>query len=202
MATPLEIIVGPLSVYLAPVGEAMPAVDAAPSGNWALMGTSGTKNYSEDGVTLTHGQSVEQIRTAGSTGPIKAVRTEESLVVEVTVYDLTMEEYTRAINNVTPTEVAAGVGTVGTRAINLRRGSIVAEFAVLLRGEAASPELASVAAQYEIPRAYVDGEPELIFAKGEPAGIMFEFHALEDPAQATDAERFGQFIYEDAAALP
>lgn len=201
-STPLEILVGPLELYVAPVGEAMPAVDAAPSGNWELVGTSGSKNYAEDGVTISHPQVFSKIRVVGSTGPVKAVRTEEDLIIAVTLYDFTMEEYTRALGNAAVTEVAAGSGTVGTRALTLRRGESVAEFALLCRGETSSPELVSNPAQYEVPRVYVDGNPTEVFNKSDAAGYLMEFHALEDPAASTAAERFGEFKYVDEAALP
>ncbi len=196
MSNPLEIVVGPLQLYVAPVGEAFPAIEDTPAGNWALVGTSGDKNYSEDGVTLTHEQSIELIMVAGSTGPIKAVRTSEGLTVGVTIFDLTLEEYTRVINNVTPTDVSAGGGFPGTRAIQLRRGSSVVEFALLAKGLESSPELVATPLQYELPRMFVGGEPSLVFAKGDATGLEMEFTALEDPAASTDAERFGQIIYQ------
>lgn len=201
MVTPLEILTGPLKIYLAPVGEAMPAVDATPAGNWLVLGTSGEKSYSEDGVTISQPQTIEEIFVAGSTGPVKAVRTQEGLMVAVTIYDMTMEEYVRCINNVAATDVAAGLGTVGTRTTELRRGPDVVEFALVAKGLTSSPELASVPAQFQILRAYVGGEPSLVFTKGKPVGLTMEFHALEDSTASTDAERFGQFVYQHQAAL-
>lgn len=198
---PLEIVVGPLSLYVAPVGEAFPLIDDTPAGNWALVGTSGDKSYDDDGVTVNHEQNIEEIFGAGSTGPLKAVRTSERLTIAVKLMDLTLDEYTRAINNVTPTDVAAGGGEAGTRAIQLRRGANVVEFALLAKGLEASPELATSPAQYEVPRVYVGGEPSLSYVKGGAAMLEMEFIALEDPAASTDAERFGQVIYQHQTAV-
>jgi len=74
---PHEIIVSPFQIYLAPVGETWSLLDDVPAGNWRLLGTSGKYNYAEDGVTVTHEQTINQIRTLGSTGPVKAARPEE-----------------------------------------------------------------------------------------------------------------------------
>jgi hypothetical protein len=201
MANPIEILVGPLTLYAAPVGEAMPAVGVTPAGNWSKIGTSGDKNYSEDGVTITHSQTVDLHFVAGSTGPVKATRSQEGLMVAVTLHDLKAAEYTRIIDNVSPTVVAAGSGTIGTTAIQLRKGTSPAEFALLVRGEAASPQIDGGPLQYEVPRCFKSGDDPVVYNKGSMTALTMEFTALEDPAASTDAERFGQLIYKSANAL-
>lgn len=74
------VIGGPEVVYRAPVGTAFPAIGVAPAGEWTQLGVNGNKSYSDEGVTIRHPQSVNRIRPAGSTGPIKAARTEEDLL--------------------------------------------------------------------------------------------------------------------------
>ena len=75
------VIGGPEVVYRATVGATFPALtddDAAIiAAGWSKLGVNGNKSYGEDGVTVRHPQSVNRIRPAGSTGPIKAARTEE-----------------------------------------------------------------------------------------------------------------------------
>ena len=53
---PFEIVVAPFQIYTAPINEVRPDLADAPAGNWLLLGTNGSKNYSEDGVSLTHEQ--------------------------------------------------------------------------------------------------------------------------------------------------
>lgn len=191
---PFEIIVAPFDVYVAPAGEAAPDLADAPAGNWALLGTNGKRNYSEDGVTVRHNQSLTEIRVAGTTGPVKAVRTEEGLVISLTLFDLTPAQYAKALNDATVSNTGAGVGTAGKNEFNLLQGTAVNELALLVRGDV-SPEGDNFKSQYWIPRAVQSGSPEPVFQKGEPAGLALEFMAIED---ANDG--FGTFEAQDAAA--
>jgi len=196
---PYEMIMSPYEVWIAPVGEAFPAVDTAPSGNWALLGTNGKKNISDDGVVVTHEQTLSEHRNVGSTGAIKVGRTEESLTVELTLEDLSIEQYAKVLNNATVTTVAAGTGVPGTKEIPLRQGIDVSTFAMLVRGK--SPYGDTFYMQYELPVVYQADNPAPAFKKGEVAGLKLSFKVLEDPNAATDDERFGKLIAQNAAAL-
>lgn len=178
MSAPYEIVAGPLTLWLAPVGTTFPAIDAAPSGTWIKVGTSGDKNYDEGGVTVSHGQTVETFTPAGSTGPRKAFRMEEALEIGLTLVDLSPEQYAQALNNATVTTVSAGVGTAGQKHFPLQRGLDVALFALLARGK--STVLDSLASQYEVPVVFENGSPAPVFDKGAPAGLELSFLALED----------------------
>lgn len=196
---PFEIIGAPLTLYLAPVGTAYPALDEAPGAGWTKVGTNGDRNYGDDGVTVAHSQSLEQARPAGATGPVKAWRTEEDMVISVTLWDLTLEQYAIALNDAEIDTVAAGVGTIGTKTIGLSQGQEVATYALLARG--VSP-YGDFPAQYEVPRVYQSGNPEPAYVKGQPAGLALEFTALEDLEAESDAERFGRLVMQHLAALP
>lgn len=198
---PFEIIAAPFSVYAAPVGEAFPLIDAAPAGNWALIGTSGDENYSEDGVTVVHSQTIEKVRTAGTTGGRKAFRTAEDMMVRLTLLDMSLEHYNKALNDNAVATTAAGVGTAGFKALNLYRGLDVALMALLVRGEV-SPEGDSWKSQYQIPVCFQSGSPEPVFRKGNPVGLALEFDVLEDPSAASAAEKFGKLIVQHQDALP
>lgn len=198
---PYSIIGSPFEVYVGPTATAFPDIDAevdvTPPG-WTLLGVNGTRSQSDDGVTVTHDQTVNEFRAAGSTGPMKAFRTEESLTVAGSLADLTVEAYSNAMNQATITTVAAAAGVAGEKSIGLSRGFLVVEFAVLIRG--VSPYDEDMVAQYEVPRAYDGGSPAPQFTKGVAAMLAFEFHALEDPDATTDEERFGRFRAQTAAA--
>lgn len=186
MSEPLEILSGPLDVYIAPVGEAFPTVSTSPpGGNWTLLGSNGDLNYGEDGVTVAHEESVEEFRMLGSTGPVKAVRSEESLMVRLLLADLSPAQYKYALNFNTVTSNASD------DEIDTYKGREVATRALLVRGP--SPVFDGGNAQWEVPRVHVGGEPEIVFQKGEPAGIEIEFRALIDLNAASDAKRFGVF---------
>lgn len=194
---PFEIIAAPFDVYVAPVGEAFPAIDADPAGNWTKVGTNGSKNISEDGITVAHEEEIEEFRFLGTTGPLKAVRTSEGLKFTFVLHDVSLEQYAAALNFNSVTDTAPGAGVAGHRAVNLHKGNDVAERAVLLRGP--SPYGAGFNMQYECPRAYVMSEAEVVYQKGEPAGLEITFVALEDPS-ADAGEEFGVLRAQDAVA--
>lgn len=176
-SAPYEIIAAPATIWVAAVGTAFPAIDAEPNQNWTKLGKSGDKNISEEGITISHPQSVEVFRALGSTGPRKIVRTEEDLMISFTLLDLTLEMYRRLINQNPITQIEAASGVAGVRKLALQRGNIVQRFALLARGP--SPYGESWNMQYKVPIAVNVGEPEVVFQKGEPAGLLFELQAIE-----------------------
>jgi len=199
MSEPFEIIAGPYTVYLAAVGEAFPNVDAVPAGNWFKLGTNGAKNYGEDGVSVDMPQTIEEHYGLGSTGPIKAYRTREGLKVTFTLHDLSLEQFRKALNNQAVSTVNAASGVPGSKSIPLRRGSDVELYTCLVRGDV-SPEGDDFKSQFQIPKGYVSGSPKLVFVKGQPAGLAFEFTALED-LDAAAGEEFGKLVVQNADAL-
>lgn len=196
---PYEIIGAPLTLWLAPVGTAFPLIDAAPAGEWTLVGTSGDENYSEEGVTVSHSQTFSQARPAGSMGPRKAWRTEEDLRVSLVLWDLSLEQYATALNGVAVTTTAAGAGAAGFKQIGLTQGENVAFYALLARG--VSPYGDGFNAQYEVPRCYQSGNPTPTYRKGTPSGLTLEFTAFEDPAAASAGERFGRLVAQHQAPI-
>lgn len=186
------VIGGPEVVYRAPVGTAFPALtddDAAITGaGWTKLGVNGNKSYSEDGVVVRHPQTINRIRPAGSTGPIKAARTEEDFEVEFTLWDLTLEAYSAALSQQTVTDSG------GERVMGIYRGFSIPESAWLIRGT--SPYDDTLAAQYELPRGYTEGAPEVTYQKGQPAGLQFLVVAMTDP-DASEGEEFGVVRAED-----
>lgn len=197
--TPYEIVGAPLTLWLAPVGTAFPLVNAAPAGAWIKIGTNGTRNQSEEGVVVMHNQTLNKARPGGATGPVKAFRTEEDLSFSLTLWDITLEQYTLALNSNTLTTTAAGVGTAGFKKLGLSRGFNVKEYALLARG--VSPYDEAMTAQYQVPRCYNSGSPEVAYRKGVPAGLKLTFEALEDLAAASEDLRFGSMVFQHQAAL-
>lgn len=191
----LNIITGPLSLYFASVGTSFPLVDDEPPTGFTLIGTSGAKNYMEDGVAVALNQSIETFRGLGSTTALKAFRTEEDLVITVQMADLTLAEVRRALNENAVTNTAAGSGVPGTDEIRLDRGVDVNTIALLIRGIGKSAQFETGNLQFEFDKVYEGASQELTFVKGEPAGVQLEFHALED-----DNGNVGRWFNQDAAA--
>jgi len=177
------VIGGPEVVYRAPVGTTFPTLaTATPAGPWVKLGVNGNKSYSEDGVVVRHPQSINRIRPAGSTGPIKAARTDEDFEIEFTLWDLTLEAYAQALSQQAVTDGG------GERVFGPYRGFAIPESAWLIRGT--SPYDDTLIAQYELPRGYTEGAPEITYRKGDPAGLQFLVVALVDP-DADEGEEFG-----------
>lgn len=197
---PFEIIAAPFTIYFAPTGTAFPAIDDATVTGFTKIGTSGDSNYSEDGVTFVHEQTIEQFRALGGTGPRKVSRTEENLIVRFTLWDLLLEQYKLALNSNVVSTTAAGSGTAGFKEIDLYRNIDVALMALLARGNM-SPEGDTWNEQYQVPVCYQSASPEPVFVKGAPAGLSLEFTALEDPNAASAAARFGKLITQHQTAL-
>ncbi len=95
---PFPIIAAPLTIYQAAVGEAFPLIDATPVGNWSLIGTSGDRNITEDGITVEHPDEKELFYSAGGTGPQKAFRVREGLIIRFTLADISLEQYRHVLN--------------------------------------------------------------------------------------------------------
>ena len=197
---PFEIIASPFTLYWAPTGTSFPDLNDTPPNPWLKVGTSGDRNYSEDGVVVVHEQTIELFRALGSTGPVKASRTEELLLIRLTLWDMSLEQYRLALNNNTVSTTAAGSGTAGIKDIDLYRNLDITMMALLLRGEV-SPEGDVWKSQYQIPWCFQSGSPEPVFQKSEPMGLALEFTSLEDPDAGSAAVRFGKLIVQNATAL-
>lgn len=198
--TPYEIITAPYTVWIAPVGTAFPVVNVAPSGDWFKLGTNGDRSYEEGGVTVAHSKSFNKIRSAGSTGGIKADLNEEDLMVRLSLLDMTLEQYRYALNGNTVTTTAAGSGTPGTKKVGLSHSpGRTREFALLVRG--LSPYDEAMTAQFELPRTFDSGNAQPVFRKGQPATLALQFDALEDLTTATVEERFGRYVAQHQAPL-
>jgi hypothetical protein len=200
-AIPYEVIAAPFKVYHAPVGESFPVVDlTTPGGNWALVGTSGDLSYMDDGVKVSMSQKTTLWRSAGDVGVRKVFRTEEDLVIGLTLADMTLEQLKHALNFNSVTTAAAGSGTAGYKKIGLSRGSSVSQRALLIRG--ASPYGDDMTLQFEIPIAFQTGEPSIVLGKkGDPAGLALEWTAIIDPNASSVDERYGRLRAQHQVAL-
>lgn len=188
---PREMIVGPLALYFAPAIEALDSVAAAPSGNWALIGTTGTENYAEAGIVITLSQTLRQVFAVGTTGPLKVTRQQEQLSVGFTLMDLSVAQFTKILNNTAKsTDTGPNIDYVG-----LRRGPDVTILSLQAWGELLSPSGAFDMGFY-LPRTYQSADPAMTFSKDATAELAVVFTALEHQAAATDAERFGRIMVE------
>lgn len=184
MAAPFEIIGAPYEIWVAPVGTAMPALDATPSGSWTKLGTSGSKNYDDDGVTVDLDQKFEGFRGAGSTVQRKVWRVEEDMSISVKLVDMTAAQVAKVLNDVSVTTVAPGPTQAGESNFSLYGGVNVATLAVIARGISPANEL--YVAQFEMDSAFQEGTPSIQLTKGKPAMLDVKFTALDASGNGAD----------------
>lgn len=173
MPAPHEVVAAPLTVYLAPVGTSFPTVSqpvaSFPVG-WEVLGTEGDRNYTDAGVTFSHGEEVEDWTPAGSTMPVKRFRTAESFMLSLELADISPDMYALVMNDAT----VASSGGVDT--FSLFRGDQVNSFAVIARGM--SPVDNDLNMQYEFSKAFVSVNGDLTFNKGTPVALPVEILAV------------------------
>ena len=175
---PFAIVAGPADVYIAKYETAFPKVTEAPSESWTAIGKT------EGGVNVQHGGTVQMITSDQTTGPIKAIRTDESLEISFSVVELTLEKYAKVLNGITvETDEEETL-----KKIVLHQGYAVTNFALLIRGY--SP-YGAFAAQYAVPQVVQTDQPQVSYTKSDKAVLSCTYSALEDINASADNERFG-----------
>lgn len=198
MPAPHHIIAAPYTIYLAPVGTIFPRIDepeASFDPDWFKLGAAGAKDYDEAGVTVSHDQSLEYFRGADSTVPRKAFRTEEDLLIGLTLADLSPEQYAKILNDAAVRTVVAAAGVAGEQSFNLYQGPQAAFFALLARGMSTVDN--DLVAQYEVESCIQDGTPAPVYTKGTPALLEAQFRAMD----ATGEGNMGTLRTQTARAL-
>jgi len=176
MAAPFEVIAAPYDCYVAPLGTAFPALDAAPAVAWKLIGTAGSRNQTDTGVTVTNSQTVGEFTPGGSTVVRKRWRQAEGLTVALAIADMSVVQYANAVDAAV-TVVAPGTTQAGESHFEMFRGTQVAAYALLVRG--ISPFNDAFVAQYEVPSVHQMGSPAPNFSKQNPSELALEWHAYE-----------------------
>lgn len=180
MPAPFEMIIGPAEVYSAPVGEAFPDIEDAPAGNWALVGTLGSKNYTEAGVMVRFPRDFNSIYALGSIMRRKNVITQAGFEVEFDVMDATIEELAAGFGRDEDdmTTVAAGGGSAGHKSITLPTSPVPFQRALLVR-VAQSPYMEGGNTQFEVFAADQVGNVDSGFSKDSPFTVKHLWSAVE-----------------------
>jgi hypothetical protein len=183
MSTSIEIVNGPFDVWAAALDTAYSdiSVDAIVAAGWAKIGSSGARHYDEEGVMLKLPQEMEKVSGLGGTEILKILRTLEELFIEFTLFDLSSAEMVKGLNLATSTtDTASGSGVGGNQSFSLLRGLSVDGLAMTIRGNNKSSDLVTENIQIEIPHMVQVASPELVFSKGDKAGLKFELQAIAD----------------------
>ena len=202
---PQRIMAYPYTAYIAPQGTRFPPLSAsettletatfsnelpALSGSaaitWTKLGTSGNKDYSEAGVTVTHTQTIATFQGAGSTWVRKAWRSDEGMQIAFDLADISPAQYAKIMDEAVLNNQSEGLSgtTANEEWFSVSRGLQVKGQAMFLRGISSRTE--GKASQYEIPYCYQAANPAPKFAiKGGPALLSLQFMAIEGEASTT-----------------
>lgn len=181
MPAPLQVFAqGAVDVYLAPTGTAEPLLNVAPPGSFVKIGTAGSLDYTEDGVTVTKSTENNTIYGSGGYGVRKVYRTREGLVIGLTVMDATLETYRDAFNQAVVTAAMIGAGPSADKSIPLVENVATPTYRTLLIRMANSPYLDGGSVQWWVPLVYQTGTITTQYRKAEPVGITLEFTAIQD----------------------
>jgi hypothetical protein len=176
---PFAQITGTARIYIAPKGEAPPAITAgAPGGNWVYLGETDGEQSIEHAGELTF------FRTNERTGPAKAIRPEEDVIVSATLVETTLENYGYVINRASAVVTSGGPDQ---KRLPNKRGACPQEYALLMWGSADSPYGLFPAFNY-LPRVVSAAEPEVVRSKDGRRALEAMFQALEDTSQAEGDE--------------
>jgi len=181
---PFEQLTGPLVVWLAPVGEAVPVVNVTPAGNWYQLGPTDGEHSIQHVGRLTY------FRDNDSRGPVKAVRPDEDVIIRFNLVALTLEDYARVLDDAA--NIVSAGGPPATKKLPHIRGATPNEYAVLFKGDALSP-YGNFPGQYVLPRAVFDDEPQPTYGRDQRAMLACEVHALVDQVVAA-ADKLGFLI--------
>ena len=204
---PITFLTGPCSVYLAPFGSGttLPEIDGDPDAySWSggfKLGQAGKEDIGTGGVEIRKLTTFNEIRTDGTTGPVKALIDTETFEVEFTIHDLSLNGnatiFAGAQKYSTATTVSAGSSTGGYKKFFIGDESGEAKLWNLLVAFPSSPELATGNSQLNIKKCYMSNDPSVVLQRGDVAGVQFTFRALQDTA-ATANQQFGEFRFQSA----
>ncbi len=173
MPAPHEIVAAPLTIYLAVIGTAPPAVSDDPTGfdpAWEILGVEGARNYDESGVDVDHSETTVDFTPAGSTTPSKRFRTGEVNEMTLNLVDLSPDTYAKVMNDALVTD------TGSAKSFSLFRGDQVSSFAVLARGQSTVDNALNLQVFYS--KAFVSVDGKVTWTKGKPSMLPIKIQAI------------------------
>lgn len=190
-----NLIAGTPKLYIAPVGEPLPQVNAltppsinigTPGGNWSAVG------FTMEDWTMPYSPTMQAIEVNEHAAAVKHVLVREQLRLGVMLAENDMASWSQAINTATLATVSAGAGQTAQDTFAVGDGK-VAPVSLLVVGD--NPEGGSRI--IHIYKAVQQGEVTFTFSR-EHRGHQVEFEAQADPAKAAGARLFQ--VYDITAA--
>ena len=175
MAVPTELIAGPITLYVADMGQAQPEIsEATPPSPWTVLGA----NINDGGVTFEHSETITEYSPLQTAATTKLFREREMLNLTCQIDDLSTEVWARIANGASVSTQAAGSGTGGYQSFRVGAGFTLRYYTLLIRGT--SPEDNALNLQAYAPNAYLSWTGGPTFVKGEPAGLELSIMLVHD----------------------
>lgn len=130
MAVPVEIIRGPVDLYVADAGTVQPELSKPVPATWTKLGAS----ISDEGLIMNFEEEEDETTTLDSPMIKKLHVTRLAYTYTVALIDLTVETFARIQNGVAVISQAAASGTAGYREMTLGHGFTIKYYAILARG--------------------------------------------------------------------
>jgi hypothetical protein len=130
--SPLQLTVGVGSVWVAPADTAFPTADQTPpqaSTSWMFLG------QTDKGITISLTQKIVEIYVDQETAPVKAIRTQENMMLKTDLAIWTLENLGKILNNQTVVATPQAAGARGIKEMAFYRGKIVNELAWIFEGD-------------------------------------------------------------------
>jgi len=173
-----DILIGPATIWYAPVGETLPDPDSVDygddwGGNWDKMA------LTKEPVTANRDVSTFDVMVEQSTLPVKRSVTEEKVTIETTLAEFLASSLKLAMEG-TVTTTAAGAGQVGMDEIEGGGQTLLSEYAWGIEGKYIDAAGAIFPVRVFIYRGTAVLNGELQFAKGDSTGIPLRIETLGD----------------------
>lgn len=175
-----DILIGPISVFYAPVGEAMPAEDLAYGGDWAGNWTKIAMTQSP--LSMNRDVSTGDIRIEQSTLVVKRVVTEETVALEIALSEFVGDHIQLGLGG-TVTTTAAGVGQVGFEELKAGGAVKLTERTWAFEGMFVDANDVIFPVRLQIWRATSVLNGSLTFGKSEETAVPLRIDAMGDLAK-------------------
>jgi hypothetical protein len=183
---------GTVDVWWGAVDAVAPSVDAEPlPAAWSLIGEG---FISEDGLSSDLANTITKVFVLKSTAPQRIYRTQEEPMVELSLFESTMEALAVALHG-TETQVTTTAATdtvVGVKEVPIMRGATVRESAVLFRSVSpydTAPDTNDWKFQGYLPRGVFTKVGSFKFYK-EQIALPLTFELLESTVPANGLGKF------------
>jgi len=176
-----DIIIAPATIYSAPTGEALPAIDTvgygtAWGGNWVNMG------YTLTPVSLQYDQELFELEVEQLTNPVKRLRTKETAMIETTLAEISGANLNLPLDG-TVTTVVAGSGVRGKTTVEAGGKTTITEKAVGFEGLMKVDGTINLPVRIFFYKATIQLNGKLEFSKKAAAGIPIQIKALADTSK-------------------